>query len=148
GASILINKRTPIEGYDITDIDTLCRESDIITVHCPLNDTTYKLIDERRLSLMKPEVILVNEARGAVIDEAAISAAILDKRIGAFGSDVYTTEPFDKKHPFWQIKELDNVCLTPHCAWGAYESRLRCFDIICANIESFLSGKRSNRVDC
>lgn len=147
GAEVIVNKRTPVSDYECVDIDTICRRSDIITIHCPLNDTTRNLIDDRRISLMKNSVVVVNEARGAVIDEAAVANAVLSGRIAAFGSDVYSVEPFKKEHPFYAIKELDNVCLTPHAAWGAYEARVRCLNIVCSNIESFIEGKTLNRVD-
>lgn len=147
GAKVIVNKRTPIDDYECVDVDTICEKSDIITVHCPLNEGTRNLIDERRLSKMKPSVILVNEARGAVLDEGAVAKAVLAGKIGAFGCDVYSAEPFDKKHPYTEIMGLDNVCLTPHAAWGAYEARVRCLDVICSNIESYLEGKMLNRVD-
>lgn len=147
GARILVNKRTPTSDVECVDIDTLCRESDIITVHCPLNDLTRGLIDERRISLMKPNVILVNEARGAVLDENAVADAVEKRRISGFGCDVYSTEPFDENHPYNRIKDCDNVILTPHAAWGSYESRERCIRIIADNIDSFISGKSLNRVD-
>ena len=147
GADIIVNKRTAIDGCKCVDIDTLCKESDIITIHCPLNSETRNLINAERINLMKKEVVVVNEARGAVVDEGAIVDAVLSGKISAFGSDVYSTEPFDKKHPFNKIKELDNVCLTPHCAWGAYEARVRCLNIICENIQSFLDKGTKNRVD-
>ena len=147
GARVIVNKRTPVEDYECVDIDTLCRLSDIITVHCPLNDETRGLINDERIRMMKSSVIIVNEARGAVLDEAAVARAVLEGRIGAFGSDVYSKEPFDKKHPFTQISGYDNVCLTPHAAWGAYEARVRCLEIICSNIKCFIEGKTQNRVD-
>lgn len=147
GAEIIVNKRTEVEGYNCVDIDTLCRESDIISLHCPLNESTRFLINEKRLASMKPDVILVNEARGAVVDEHAVAKAIKDKKIAGFGSDVYSVEPFPKNHPFYEIMNMPNVCLTPHCAWGAYESRKRALDIICDNINSFIDGKTLNRVD-
>ena len=96
---------------------------------------------------MKPEVIIVNEARGAVIDEEAITEAVLSGKIAGFGSDVYSVEPISKKHPFTKIMELDNVCLTPHSAWGAKEARERCLNVVINNIKSFIGGKIKNRVD-
>ena len=147
GAEVIVNKRTPIDGARCVDIDTLCKESDIITVHCPLNDESRWLINERRLSLMKPNVILVNEARGAVLDESAVAKAVEEGKIAAFGCDVYSTEPFNFDHPYNRIKDLNNVLLTPHAAWGAYEARERCINIIAENIESFINGKTLNRVD-
>lgn len=147
GAKVIVNKRTQVDDYECVDIDTLCECSDIITVHCPLNDSTRGLISAERLDKMKPDVVLVNEARGAVLDEGAVAKSIKDGKIGAFGCDVYSTEPFDKKHPYTEIANLDNVCLTPHSAWGAYEARVRCIEIICDNIKSFIDGKKLNRVD-
>lgn len=147
GARVIVNKRIPVDDYECVDIDTLCECSDIITVHCPLNDSTRNLINEERISKMKSSVILVNEARGAVLDETAVANAIKCGKIGAFGCDVYSTEPFDKKHPYAEIADLDNVCLTPHSAWGAYEARVRCLDVICSNIKAYIDGKTLNRVD-
>ena len=129
------------------DIDTLCEKSDIITLHCPLNNGTRNLINEERINRMKPSVILVNEARDAVVDEAAIAKAVINKRIAAFGCDVYSVEPFSESHPYNAILNLPNVILTPHCAWGAYEARERCIDTILKNIAAFFNSEFLNRVD-
>lgn len=147
GANVIVNKRTPTEEYPCVDIDELCSKSDIITLHCPLNSETKHIINNERISLMKRNVIIVNEARGAVVDEVAIRDAIMNDRIAAFGSDVYSTEPFSIDHPYDSIKEKSNVLLTPHSAWGAYEARIRCLNIICENIEDYFDGKIRNRVD-
>ena len=97
--------------------------------------------------MMKDGVILVNVARGAVTDEAAIANAIKSGKIGGFGCDVYSAEPFSKSHPFYEIKEYDNVILTPHMAWGSYEARVRlCFEVK-KNIIAFFEGEIRNRVD-
>ena len=147
GARVIVYKRTPVEDADCVDMDTLCKESDIISIHCPLNDESRSLINEQRISLMKKNVILVNEARGAVLDENAVALAVENGKISAFGCDVYSVEPFDEKHPFYRIKNRENVLLTPHSAWGAYEARERCINIIADNIEAFENGKTLNRVD-
>lgn len=147
GAKVIANKRTPTDEYECVDIDTLCRESDIITIHCPLNDESREMINKKRISLMKKDVVIVNEARGAVVNERDITDAVKMGMIGAFGSDVYSREPFTTDHPFYEIKDFCNVLFTPHAAWGSYESRNRCIGIICDNISSYLSGGRSNRVD-
>lgn len=147
GASVIACKRTPTDEVRCVDIDTLCRESDIITIHCPLNDGTRGIINKDRIALMKREVVIVNEARGAVVCEEDIAAAIESNRIAAFGCDVYSREPFLKDHPYSRILERKNVLLTPHAAWGAYESRARCISIIADNIHSFFNGKFLNRVD-
>lgn len=147
GANIIVNKRTPIKDYQCVDIDELCRQSDIITLHCPLNNETKHLINEKRISIMKPNVIIVNEARGDVVKESDIRDAIINGKIAAFGSDVYSIEPFPSNHPYNAIKEKSNVLLTPHSAWGAYEARMRCLNIICENIDAYINGKIQNRVD-
>ncbi|MBQ8303158.1 MAG: hydroxyacid dehydrogenase [Clostridia bacterium] len=147
GAKVIVNKRTPIDDAAIVDIDTLCAKSDIISIHCPLNNESRKLINEDRIGLMKPNVVLVNEARGAVLDEEAVAKAVLDGKISAFGCDVYSAEPFGKDHPFYSVKDLPNVLLTPHSAWGSYEARERCINIIAENIDSYINGKMLNRVD-
>ena len=147
GARVIVNKRTPISDAECVDIDTLCRESDIITVHCPLNDESRGIINAKKLALMKKSVILVNEARGAVFDEEAVAKAVEAGSIGALGCDVYSVEPFGADHPSYRIKDRENVMLTPHAAWGSYESRCRCINIIANNIDSFMSGKTLNRVD-
>ena len=147
GARVIVNKRTPVDGAECVDIDAICRESDIISIHCPLNNSTRGLISRERLAMMKKSVILVNEARGAILDEAAVADAVLSGEIGAFGCDVYSVEPFAADHPYNAIKDLDNVILTPHSAWASYEARTRCVDIISNNIASYIEGKKLNRVD-
>jgi glycerate dehydrogenase len=105
------------------------------------------MIDEQRLAMMKKSVILVNEARGAILDESAVVDAVKNGEIGAFGCDVYSAEPFPTDHPYNIIKELDNVILTPHSAWASFEARTRCVGIISENIASYNMGIRKNRVD-
>ena len=147
GARVIVYKRNPCDDAECVDIDRLCKESDIITVHCPLNDQSRSLINKDRIEMMKDNVILVNEARGAVLDEAAIADAILKGKIASFGCDVYSKEPFPPEHPYNRIKHLPNVILTPHAAWGSYEARERCINVIAENIDSFITGKTLNRVD-
>ena len=146
-ANVIVNKRTPTDDAVCVDVDTLCEKSDIITIHCPLNDDTRGMINADRLALMKKSVILVNEARGAVLDESAVAKAVENGDIAAFGCDVYTKEPFPADHPYTAIKDLDNVILTPHSAWASYEARTRCVDIISNNIASYINGDKLNRVD-
>lgn len=147
GCKLLVNKRSSDAEYECVDIDTLCERSDIITVHAPLNDGTREMINAQRINKMKKGVILVNMARGAVTDEKAVADAVKQGRIGGFASDVYSVEPFSREHPFHEIKDRSNVCLTPHMAWGAYEARVRLCDEVKKNIESYLRGEERNRVD-
>lgn len=147
GMKVVVNKRTTVSDAICVDIDTLCKESDIISLHCPLNEDTRNLINAEKLALMKSSTILVNEARGAVLDEKAVAEAVKNGTIGGFGCDVYSIEPFSKEHPYNEIMNLPNVILTPHAAWGAYEARVRCVSTISNNISAFLSGENLNRVD-
>ena len=84
--------------------------------------------------------------KGDVTDEQAVADAVLSGKIGGFGCDVYSTEPFDKEHPFHELLNRPNVCLTPHMAWGAAEARQRCMDEIGENIRAFMCGVHRNRV--
>ncbi len=147
GCRVLVCKRTPLPDREVTDVDTLCRESDILSVHVPLTDDTRNIISRERLSLMKPSAILVNVARGAVTDEAALADAIEHGTLGGLGVDVFSSEPLPSGHPFHRILGRDNVCFTPHMAWGAYESRVRCLEEIRENIRAYLRGERRSRVD-
>jgi glycerate dehydrogenase len=98
------------------------------------------------LAKMKPGVILVNEARGAVVDEAAVADAVLAGRL-YYGADVYSAEPFPVEFPIYTVKENPRVCLTPHMAWGSVEARERCLGEVCQNILAYKDGIRRNRVD-
>ena len=147
GCNVIVHKRTPEEGVRCVDIDTLCRESDVISLHTPLNDGTRGLIGRAQLDMMKKNAILVNVARGAVTDEEAVVDALLSGKLAGFGCDVYSAEPFPAGHPIDRIKDLPNVCLTPHIAWGGYETRVRLLDEMIKNAQAFFRGEKRNRVD-
>lgn len=146
GCRVIVYKRTPVEGAECVDIDTLCKTADIISVHTPLNDGTRNLISSDRIAMMKKDAILINVARGAVVDEAAVANAILEKRIGGVGIDVYSVEPLPSDHPYVSIAGLDNVILTPHMAWGSYEARRRCCEEAAKNIEAYINGESRCRI--
>ena len=147
GCNILVYKRTPIDDVECVDFDTVCQKSDILSLHVPLNDQTRNLLDKEHIAMLKKSAVIINVARGAVTDEEALTEAILDGRIGGLGVDVYSKEPFEVEHPFNKIKHLPNVLLTPHMAWGGYETRVRLLAEIKENIIAFYSGKNRCRVD-
>ncbi len=147
GCKVLAHKRTPDKNYNCVDLDTLCKEADIISVHTPLNGQTRGLIGAREIALMKKSAILVNVARGAVTDESALAQAVQAGKIAGLGADVYSVEPFGTEHPFYEIKDLPNVCLTPHMAWGSVEARRRCIAEMIENANTFFVGRIRNRVD-
>lgn len=146
GCRVAVYSRTPAPDRENLSIDELCRASDILSIHVPLNDGTRNLIDRRRIALMKPSAILINVARGAVTDEQALADAIRENRLGGLGVDVFSAEPMAADHPFTAIANRENVCLTPHMAWGAHEARVRCMQEIAQNIASFQQNGQRNRV--
>ena len=147
GCRVLAWRRSPAPGEPCTDLDTLCREADILSVHLPLTDGTRGLFSAERLALLKKDCIFINVARGAVADEAALADALREGRLGGLGVDVYSREPFPETHPFYAIRALPNVCLTPHMAWGALETRQRCLREIMENIRAFRRGEKRCRVE-
>lgn len=124
-------------------LDILLREADIISLHCPLADNTRNLIDARALALMKPDAILINTARGGIVDEEALADALRHGRIGGAGIDVLSQEP-PSQSPL--LVPLPNLLVTPHIAWASVESRQRLVEEVRLNIASFLNGGRRNRV--
>lgn len=147
GCRVLVCRRKPDDLYETADLDTLCAESDIISIHVPLTEETRGMIGPEQIGLMKKDAILVNVARGAVTDEEALAEAVKSGRIAGLGVDVYSTEPFGEEHPFNGILDRGNVCLTPHTAWGAIETRNRCIAMVAENISAFRAGQRKNRVE-
>jgi len=146
GCKVIMCRRKNEGDYPLCDIDTLCRESDIISLHLPLSDSTRGLISRERIDSMKKGAIVINTARGAICDEGALADAVLSGKLGGLGIDVYSQEPFSADHPYNKILRLDNVCLTPHMAWGAYQSRNRCVSIMAKNIEMFFNSTPQNRI--
>lgn len=147
GCKVIGYKRTPDSKYECHDLPYIAKNADIISVHLPLSNDTRGIINKGLIDTMKKNVIFINVARGAVVDETALADAIKAEKIGALGVDVYSVEPFSENHPFYELLGYPNVCLTPHMAWGAYESRNRCLQEITKNITSFFSGEIRNRVD-
>ncbi|MBE7042983.1 MAG: hydroxyacid dehydrogenase [Ruminococcaceae bacterium] len=147
GCRVLVHKQTPVDDAECVSLETLCKASDILTLHTPLTPKTKEIIGERELNLMKPTVVLVNAARGAVWEEKAVAQALKEGRIGGLGCDVYSVEPMQLHHPFQEILHLPNLCLTPHMAWGAYEARVRCMEEVKENILAFFKGEVRNRVE-
>lgn len=105
------------------------------------------MINARRIAKMKKNAIVINVARGAVTDEAALVQAIEEERIGGIGIDVFSVEPLPKNSPYYRIADKENVILTPHTAWGSYEARCRCVREMAENAKTFFAGGNRNRVD-
>jgi glycerate dehydrogenase len=118
---------------------------DVLSLHCPLTENTKGLIAEAELALMKPDAIIINTARGGLIDEQALLCALQQGRIGGAGLDVLAQEPPPEDHFLLQQK-LPNLIITPHTAWASRESRQRLLDEVARNIQAYQQGQRRNSV--
>jgi glycerate dehydrogenase len=127
------------------DLDELLPGLDVLSLHCPLTNATRGLISRERLASMKPDAVLINTARGALIDTKALAEALKSQKLGGAGIDVLEREPPPADHPLLD-PSIPNLIVTPHIAWAARESRQRCVDELALNVESFLSGGRRNRI--
>jgi glycerate dehydrogenase len=142
---IIANRRGESPRPDRVELEELLAMSDIVSLHCPLNDSTHGLIGARELALMKPDALLINTARGALVDGLALSMALRAGRLGGAGIDVLPQEPPRDDDPLLD-PGIPNLILTPHVAWAAREARQRCLDEMAANIRDFASGGRRSRV--
>jgi glycerate dehydrogenase len=142
---LIANRRGAAPHPDRTDLDQLLAQADVVSLHCPLNDATRGLIGARELSLMKPDALLINTARGALVDGEALAAALKAGRLAGAGIDVLPQEPPANGEPLLD-SGIPNLLVTPHVAWAAREARQRCIDEMAANIQDFRSGGRRGRV--
>ena len=133
--------------YKRVEFDTLLQESDILSLHCPLSDRTRGLINKDALSKMKKTAILVNVARGPVVDTQALYDALVADQIAGAGLDVLEQEPMAKDNPLAQIKDSTKLIITPHMAWASLESRTHLVEEVVKNIEAFLAGENRNVVN-
>lgn len=137
------NRKTEIPGYRRTDLDTLLKESDFISIHTPLMEATHHLIGERELKLMKNTAFLINTARGAVIDEKALSRFLQKRQIAGAALDVFEREP----HITEILYSLDNVILVPHIGTATYDGRIAMAKEALDNIYNYLNGQPTNVVN-
>ncbi|MGD8568290.1 MAG: 2-hydroxyacid dehydrogenase [Gammaproteobacteria bacterium] len=135
--------RQPREGR--VALEQLLARSDVISLHCPLTPATENLIGPDELASMKPNALLVNAARGGIVDEHALAEALQQNRIGGAGIDVLTEEPPVNGNPLLDV-DLPNLIVTPHIAWASVESRQRVINEVALNIEAFLKGEPRNVV--
>ncbi|WP_297527776.1 D-2-hydroxyacid dehydrogenase [Thiohalobacter sp.] len=117
-------------------LDTLLERSDVVSLHCPLTEATRGLIGRRELRLMQPHALLINTARGGIVDEVALAQALREGVIAGAGVDVLSEEPPPRDNPLLAT-DIPNLILTPHVAWASREARQRLVDQVAANIEAF-----------
>lgn len=148
GMRVLASSRTRPsalpEGVEWVPPERLFRESDVVSLHCPLTPDTEKIICEQTIALMKPSALLINTGRGGLVDEAALARALKGGRLAGAGMDVLSTEPPAPSNP---LLSAPNCVITPHCAWATRAARRRLLDITVANIRAFLSGRPINVVN-
>lgn len=147
GMKILVSTRTSRadEGeIHFTTNEEVLKQSDFISLNCPLNESTRHMINKETLAMMKPTAYLINTARGALIDEKELINALQNNVIAGAGLDVQEVEPLDDTSPLYT---MDNVIITPHMGWRGLETRQRLVSIIRDNISAFSKGQPINRVD-
>jgi len=137
-------ERQPPDGVSWVSMEDLFRESDYLSLHCPLTPDTERLVNAQRLSWMKPGAVLINTGRGALVDEAALAGALASGQLGGAGVDVMEKEPPDYPSPLFGVR----TCLiTPHMAWATKASRQRLLEITVDNLRAFLEGTPVNKVN-
>ncbi|MCM1031616.1 MAG: D-glycerate dehydrogenase [Oscillibacter sp.] len=140
---IYYNRRTDVPGYERTDLTTLLKESDFVSLHTPLNEDSNHLIGKKELELLKPSAFLINTARGAVIDEKALAECLENRRIRGAALDVFEQEP----HITEKLYHLDNVILLPHVGTATIDGRIATAEEALQNIRNFLEGRPTNVVN-
>lgn len=144
--NILVYTRTPREdekGIRYVSLEELLKNSDYVSMHCPLTESTKHMINKESLSLMKPSAFIINTSRGALIDEAALIEALENGTIAGAGLDVQETEPPEEASPLYTMEQ---VLLTPHMGWKGLETRQRLVSILADNIKQFMEGNPINVV--
>ena len=149
GMQVLVCTRTvrpeyEADGVEFVDFDTLLARSDVLSLHCPATPATRGLISAGTLAKAKPGMILLNTARGALVDEQAVADALKSGRLGFYGADAFGTEPLPQESP---LRGLPNALLTPHIAWATNEALQRLMDITTNNLRTWLDGRGENIVN-
>lgn len=133
-------------NYEGVNFDTLLKQSDIISLHCPLHAKTKGLFDKEAFQKMKRSAVLINVARGPVVSEMALAKALAEHEIMAAGLDVFEQEPISADNPLLGVEDNNRLVMTPHIGWGTVEARNRLMKEMEANIEAFLRGEKRNVV--
>lgn len=132
--------------YRRVELDELLTNSDIITIHAPLNENTQGLMNYNNLIKMKKSAVLVNVGRGPIVVDEDLAKILDEQKIAGAALDVFTVEPISKDNPLLSVKNKDRLILTPHIAWASVEARGRLFDETIKNISAFYRGKCRNRI--
>ena len=146
GMNIVVSTRTVPEGapYEVTDVNTAAEKADVLTFHCPLTESTKGIVNKELLGRMKKTAVLINTARGGIVDENALAEALDSGMISAAYADVLDKEPMSPDTP---LKNAAHCYITPHTAWAALETRQRLVDIVCENVKAWQNGIPTNKVN-
>jgi glycerate dehydrogenase len=131
------------EGCQFVGLEDVFRDSDVVSLHCPLTSQTEKIVNRERLTLMKKTAFLINTGRGPLVDEQALAEALNNERIAGVGLDVLSSEPPEKDNPLLKAK---NCFITPHIAWATRAARERLLKVVVGNVAAYLAGKPQNVV--
>ena len=142
-----ITGKSTCTDYPQVDMDTLLAESDVLSLHCPLSELSRNLIDRAALEKMKRTAVLINVARGPVVNNADLYEALVAGEIQAAGLDVLEKEPLEVSNPLSRFKDSNRLIMTPHLAWASVEARTRCVEGVYQNIKAFLNGESRNVVN-
>lgn len=142
-----ITGKSAVTAYEQVDKETLLRECDFLSLHCPLSSLSQNFIDRAALWRMKKTAVLINVARGPVVDNRALYEALCAGEIMAAGLDVLEKEPLEESNPLSLLKDSNQIIITPHLAWGSVEARTRCVQEAYKNVEAFLKGEKRNIVN-
>ena len=137
------SKTTLPAGIEKVSLEALLATADVLSLHCPLTDSTRHLINADTLAKMKSTAILINTGRGSLVDDQAVADALAEGRLAAFCADVLTQEPPQADNP---LLKLPNAFITPHIAWASKEARVRLIQVATSNVRAFLSGTPQNVV--
>ena len=142
-----ITGKSTCTEYPQVDKDTLLAESDFLSLHCPLSELSRNFIDSEALKKMKKTAILINVARGPVVNNTDLYEALVTGEIQAAGLDVMEKEPLELSNPLSKLKDSNQIIITPHLAWASVEARTRCVKEVYENIKAFLNGQDRNVVN-
>lgn len=142
-----ITGKSTVTEYEQVDKETLFSQSDVLSLHCPLSDLSRNFIDREALHKMKKTAVLVNVARGPVVNNPDLYDALTAGEIMAAGLDVLEKEPLELSNPLSKIKDSNKLIITPHLAWGSVEARTRCVQEAFKNAEAYLRGEKRNIVN-
>lgn len=142
-----ITGKSSCKDYPQVDKETLLKESDFLSLHCPLSDLSRNFIGAEELKKMKKSAVLINVARGPVVNNKELYEALLAGEIMAAGLDVIEKEPLELSNPLSQLKDSNQIIITPHLAWASVEARTRCVSETAENIKAFMRGEDRNIVN-